>query len=332
MESNMQAQSNPFYDKVREYYDLKEKYEMDFKKLKAPILKNPQLSIKDKKEQLLQIRPKCINCFRPVGTKFDIIIASETNERILSAFCGDEVAPCPLKIELAMGDSKPLPEYIKEEEDRIKSLRDEVIHLKNQLLVGYISNNDVLERFDELKADINTSNQLLEYYLEIYTSLVDSPQMKTHLEDMDMNKYKLKEEMLFALNNYKKTKNTKFIHDAVEIYVNQFNPLFKTILKEKYAECTIYTEWETMTNLLYILIQNKTTLEELEHELIAPRILSFVVGYNAPMRARGPNRLNKTAKNRTPINPINKESVISSSQSSNPNSNEDYKESVNISE
>jgi len=294
-----------FYEKVKEYYELKTRYETDYDKFKAPILKNADLTIKDKKEELAKIKPKCVNCHRPVGTIFDIVVEPETLERTLTAICGSRDDPCPLKIELAMGDTRPLPAFIEEEEKEMKKLRDEVIQLKNKLLMGIITNDQVLEKFDELKNDINTSNQILEFYLDIYTKIVANPSAEKKLQQTETEKFLLKEEMGSAVKKYKNTGNSTFIKDTVDIYINQLRPLIETELSEKYKECAVISKWDTMTRQLFYLIQNKHTIESLEYSFIEPRVITFRTGYSVPLRQRQQNnKTEKHNKNKSHITPL----------------------------
>ena len=303
-----------FFAKVQEYYNLKDQYETNYAKLKAPILKDKQLSKKEKREAVARLAPKCINCGRPVGTIFAITVSEDSLERHLTAACGDQADPCPLKIDLSMGETRPLPISIKEEEAALKALRDEVILLKNRLLVGAITNDQVLERFDELKDSINTSNQMLEYYLDLYTKIAANPEMQKRRQRTEVEKFRLKDEMGRAMRSYRNTGTNKFVQDAVEIYVKQFQPLASEELGQMYGDLGVTTKWETLTRMLYILVEARTTIGELEHSLTEPKVIAFTTGYMAP---KGPRRGAKTAK-AAAAPPQRKRLVLSSEPSVEP--------------
>ena len=55
---------------INEYYRLKSKYNNDNDKNKKKILNNKMLSIKEKKAEFKQLKPKCVNCGKPGGTTF----------------------------------------------------------------------------------------------------------------------------------------------------------------------------------------------------------------------------------------------------------------------
>ena len=50
---------------INEYYKLKSKYESQNQKNKQKILNNRLLSIKEKKAEFKQLKPKCVNCGKP---------------------------------------------------------------------------------------------------------------------------------------------------------------------------------------------------------------------------------------------------------------------------
>ena len=55
---------------IHNYYKLKQKYEMAIKKQKHKILTNPTLNAEQKKQKVLQIKKKCVNCNGVGGTVF----------------------------------------------------------------------------------------------------------------------------------------------------------------------------------------------------------------------------------------------------------------------
>lgn len=300
--------SRTFAERLEEYYKLKAEYKTEYAEIVNNIVRNAALTAQEKREKWLTTHPKCVGCKRAVGTIFETLVAEDTKERTLTALCGDKADPCALQIKLAMGDTRPLPEFIEEEEAELKKVRMNVIELKNQLMVGAVSDKDVLGVFDELKDDINTSNKMLEYYLSLYSKLGENTEKQKHLET---DKFVIKDEMRRAMAAFRTTGNTKFAQDAVEIYINQMLPLIKTDLNNKYANCRITAEIKKSSkkkpaaddsddddgdgdeadaggdadgqNIVYKLVQQQLTPKQLEYTLIEPRVVAFNLG--APMVA-----------------------------------------------
>jgi hypothetical protein len=211
-----------------------------------------------------------------------------------------------------MGEIRPLPDFIKEEEDRLKVSRIEVIKLKNQLLIGAITEDAVMTAFEELQEEINTSNQLLEYYLAMYDERANGRyNNRKKLETVAAEKFALKEEMRRAMAVFASTRNPAFAQEAVEIYVNQMKPLVAADLEEKYARCEVVAMSAKSgsgagagankgsgnadnsddeddggqssgalsgSNTVYRLYQDAVTPARLEYTLLEPRVLSFNLG------------------------------------------------------
>lgn len=306
-----------FNDKLDEYYRLKSDYLIERDDILKKIASSPAA---DKREQwAASKKPKCVGCRRPVGTIFTTEYDKKNEERVLSAKCGDATDPCPLKIVLAMGDTRPLPKFIEEEENNLKSARKKVIELKNQLLIGAISEADVMNAFKELQEDINTSNQLFEYYLARYDGIVHSYNNKQRLERVAAEKFAIKEDMRRAMGAYESTHNEAFVQDAVEIYVGQFRPLVTADLGDKYARCEVVTEMRVKNpksksthygdgaddmdegrgaksielptaKLMYRLRQEEVTPDMLEYTLLEPRVVSFHLGGPIVKKSKGGNK------------------------------------------
>lgn len=281
-----------FYDKLKEYYQMKYEYEQDIKSNKNKIMKASNITLKEKQEKIINIKPKCINCKRPVGTIFDIVQSENVLGKTVLAYCGDKTSPCPLKIELYMGYIRPLIELIKEEEEIFNNYKKEIINLKNKLVIGAISDKEVIEYFKILKDKINISSKLLETYKEKYTKITENADI---IDKIKINTITLNT-LLNEINNlcyeFDKNNNISLIQDAMSIYVNDFVPLVKSQLSEKYEECYIQSIPFTNTQTYLYLIQNKHKPDSLDYIITEPRILSFVTGIS--FNPHSPNKIRQS--------------------------------------
>ena len=57
---------------INNFYKEKSKYELLLEKEKRTIIRNNNLSWKEKRDEYKKLKPKCINCNRPVGSIFTI--------------------------------------------------------------------------------------------------------------------------------------------------------------------------------------------------------------------------------------------------------------------
>ena len=87
-----------FIEALNTYYKLKKGYDSSFMTEKQKIIKKKDIGWKEKRRMFYQLRPKCINCKRPVGSIFKTVY--NNGERYLSAKCGDIQEPCKLKIQI----------------------------------------------------------------------------------------------------------------------------------------------------------------------------------------------------------------------------------------
>ena len=85
-------------DGINDFYKLKRDYESAIDKEVKKLDKG--LSIHEKRREFKKLKPKCIDCNRPVGTLFTIKYDKDQDGRILSAICGDRVDPCNLNINI----------------------------------------------------------------------------------------------------------------------------------------------------------------------------------------------------------------------------------------
>ena len=153
---------------INEYYRLKSKYESDIEKNKKKILNNKIFSIKEKKSEFKQLKPKCVNCGKPGGTTFASLVNKNENGKFreLRAFC-NAVEPCGLNINLAVGNFENINDLLKMIEETIRESKNEIINDKNKLLFGLITTENALDNFESQKNMIKDFTSLLENYLNI---------------------------------------------------------------------------------------------------------------------------------------------------------------------
>jgi len=144
---------------LNEYFKLKLQYETQIMSNKKKIMNNSSLSNREKRSEFLKLKPKCINCKRPGGTRFKTTYFKETDKdeshRQYKATCGIIADPCNLDITVQIGKVDLLPNLLNNIQDEIKERKNTVINNKNKLLFGCITTEDALSSFDSLKDDIS---------------------------------------------------------------------------------------------------------------------------------------------------------------------------------
>jgi hypothetical protein len=264
-------------DAFNEYYKLKNKYESDYNKDKQKIIKNKQMSWKEKRNEFKQLKPKCINCKRPVGTIFSIKHSGEPNDdfRELKAICGSLSEPCTLNININAGVTYNMMEHIKELEKDIENYKNEIIEYKNKLLFGYTKTETAVENFDKIKEAINDTSFLLNINYEHLFDIVDNKITNETIAKLKEEVYILINEIKMSIKRFDSTGNVQFIRDSVDIYVNQMESKLKELLNLKYKVNLV--EFDESEGV-YRLIQKKTGIADLEDSYIAPSVINFNYG------------------------------------------------------
>ena len=264
-------------DGFNEYYKLKNKYESDYNKDKQKIIKNKQMSWKEKRNQYKQLKPKCINCKRPVGTIFSIKHSGEPNDdfRELKAICGSLSEPCTLNININAGVTYNMMDHIKELEKDIENYKNEIIEYKNKLLFGYTKTETAVENFDKIKEAINDTSFLLNINYEHMFDVVDNKITNESIVKLKEEVYILVNEIKMSIKRFDSTGNVQFVRDSIDIYVNQMESKLKELSSLKYKVNLVeFDEYEGV----YRLIQRKNGIADLEDSYIPPSVVNFNYG------------------------------------------------------
>lgn len=271
---------------LNEFFKLKRNYETKIMDNKKKIINNPTLSNREKRSEYLKLKPKCVNCQRPGGSKFKITFFSETDKdeayRQYSVICGIVADPCNLDIKIHIGKTELLPNQLNAIEKEIKNYKNEVIDYKNKLLFGYLSTENVLEKFEELKDNINHYNSLYEVYFETYNIVVDNEKKERELEETITEYYIHIEEIKNCIKKMNETNNVQYARDAVNIYTTVLDPLLNKIRSLKYNETMV---WQDENLNTCNLIQTRYSISNLLYTSFRDKVISYNVGLQVqPMK------------------------------------------------
>jgi hypothetical protein len=263
------------------YYSLKSEYDENVDKLKKKIMANKTLSSKEKHKEFRKMKPKCINCNRPVGTIFDIRFQKDIESRIAKAMCGDRTNPCALNIELNLGMVMNIEDELHDSETKIRDIRREIIKDKNDLLFGYVSAPDAIAKFDKIKEKMADANASYEIILNTYMSIVDNKPVKEKINKLLLETYADIQSTHELVNKYEREQNVDFINDLVTMYITQLTPKLLELRKLLYP----YNAVEKNDNTC-ILIQRKMEIEQMELDMATnPRgVIHFEVGDKVQLR------------------------------------------------
>ena len=277
----MTAPAQPIvYDVVEslnEYFKLKNSYETQYMAFKRKIINNNTLNNKDKKKEFLKLKPKCINCKRPGGTRFQTIYFEETDTvesyKQYTAICGIISNPCSLNIKIHIGKTEQINEILISIENEIKEYKRIIINNKNKLLFGYLTTEQALTNFDEIKSSITVYTSLYIEYLEQYNKIFDNTEKNEELNQAILNSYTQINLIKNCIKQMNLTQNIQYAKDAVNIYNNELLPLLNIIRDLKYNENIIYND-DNMCNL----IQHKHSIASLSYTMFENKVIEFNIG------------------------------------------------------
>lgn len=288
---------------IDEFYKLKNKYETSIDKLKKTVFNGEgqrKKSLREKRLEYQQLKPKCINCKRPVGSIFTQRYDKESGTRLLKAMCGDRVDPCPLSIVINPGYYDTYSNSIQEMENIIKNDKIEIIKNKNKLLFGYMTSEDAIINFDKLQNNISEYTSLLSFELNKYMELTDNPDIKKELNRKTQEVFDLIAVIKENMETYNETNNIQYVRDVVDLYVNSLTPKLNHVLHLKYNLCAV--EYDQYDETLH-LIQRKFLPSDLEESLVEPSIIQFTIGVVSKSKTKknkAKSSSTKTKKNRQP--------------------------------
>jgi hypothetical protein len=260
-ENKTDDKKTKYLEAIDKYYEMKDQYDTNINNEKKKIIAIQGLSWKEKRLKYRELRPKCINCGRPVGSIFTCKV-NENTERILSAICGDKENPCPFNIRINLAETNDLRDLIKEEERENMKYKKSIITDKNDFLFGYISSQTAVSNFEKIKEKVIENTENMEYFLTLFNLVTDSSKKKEMIEKIKTELYTNIENIKKMLSEYEKTNNKQFVTEAVDVYVNDMTPRLKKLMRLKYSNS--YVDYE---DGYYKLIQLPYSIADIEFVL-----------------------------------------------------------------
>jgi hypothetical protein len=253
-----------YYKKLDQYFKLKQKYEKKLTNSKNSILKNEDLNKKQKIKRIRNLKPTCINCKKPVGTVFEI------DDGVYKAYCGSTTSPCKLNIELKRQQTINMYEYKNDIQNDIRNKQNDMIISKFQLLFGFMNEDEMVDIYKVIKQQYTDDLEFYNLLDNLITSISNSKEKKTNINNYQKIYYDDINTIKKGVREYLTTNNIALVKDAIETYLNVRNAQ-ENIRNNKYESYFV----ETNENKHY-LIKNKINIENREHNVDEPEIISFV--------------------------------------------------------
>ena len=228
-----------YHEALHQYFKLKQKYESELYENRKKAFNPFIITTNKRRKKLAQlVRPKCINCKRPVGTIF-----SRKGETY-TAICGDTNAQtkCGLNIKLDKGSYTNHSEMLYLFRGEVESMKESIITRKLDTLFNYINERQSIHIF---KKELEEYNSVSSMYKELYEKNTDL-HYDQERRDIILRKqkeiFKLTDTIKALLDEYKKTDNKEILRNAVEIQVKELNPEIENIRRLKYEWMEMETD------------------------------------------------------------------------------------------
>ena len=220
----MEGLNDTFWNAVDRYYSLKRE--------------------DDEKEN-----PKCVVCHRAGSSVFSIVA---DKNRKLTINC-DNKNPC--SIEIILPPFSLLTKELSLQYEKIVFLQNKIIEIKNGFIFGYMTEEETVETFQELKTDLNKrivkSEQLFQLLVDIKPDEIKIDQYKKERNELIVMYKSL-------IAEYKMTKSPIHLERAITVY-KDLTVKNNEIMKSSY----IYNNVEQEDGK-YKLIQRELPIDSIE--------------------------------------------------------------------
>lgn len=274
-----------FVESMHDYFRLKSKYETKEKYARHEAMYNAvmvrKLGEKQGRKLARAVRPKCINCKRPVGTVF------KTKEERLLAYCGDTKEPCPLAIEIFKGRFESDDRFADYTAKSLLETKENIIRQKMDVLFNYATEEETVKKFKDLIEEYNLYSFLHKTDIDIR----EDKRFNVHKRELMKGKLKLLEEIKGKMNaymeEYEESENRDALQSAMDIYIREYMPEVNNLRLMKYGVMEMVvpgTEGETLVRALNQSAASLRQLETLHGEV--PKVLKFRQGANTEPEVR----------------------------------------------
>lgn len=254
--------SDNYLDELNKYFVLKNKYYEKINREKNKILKNSELTSKEKQLQFSKLQFKCINCNNLGGTIF------ETKNNVFKVYCGNSSKPCDLNISIQRKQKHLINEKILEYVKIIDNLKQEIILTKLNYIFNFITEEKSIELFNKIKESITSNTNIYNDLYIKYVNITTNLQKKDEINNALINHKSTIDDINRRIELYKKTNSITYINEVIEIYINDLQSLTDKLKKLQYKNYHVETKEISETTskklLLNVLVKNIYNIKDLE--------------------------------------------------------------------
>lgn len=240
-------------DQITKYYKLKQRYEDKIKRLKMRIIRDPNLSSKDKRARVNMIKKECIACKRSGGTVF----AVDGNDLI--ATCGHTAEPCDLDLRVPRGKYVDVRELLNRYQKLLNKRKVGIIRTKLDLLFANTDEKTALEKFESLKNGMDRYSSTIEMLSDHYIKTISNNDKLNKIKSIENEFFVMKEELSRMIAEYKEDSRQELLVDIVQLYTERLLPTAESLRNLEYTESRV----DRTTSGEVILVEEPFTLSSL---------------------------------------------------------------------
>jgi hypothetical protein len=261
-----------YKEALHEYFKLKKLYEDKIRNEKIKIYKK-EPNKKEFRKKVLEFKPLCIKCSRPVGSIF-----SSTNDTFV-AICGHTTLPCGLNIKLYKGNNDNITFLLNIFKEDTSLFENAIIIQKLDALFQYKNETQSIYYFKKAIDSYNGYSVLYKELIDTYNSLYDNKDKQTLISIKKEEIYRLIDKSRSYLDEYKKTQNPEFLTLSVEVNVKEIQPAIEALRPLNNEIMEMYSENGKNDVPIHTLFTYPVLLEKIDDNNSGEpmRVIKFVV-------------------------------------------------------
>lgn len=224
---------NEYEQNLDKFYKLKSEYTMRMDREKMRILSNKELSRKEKRLKFNETAVKCINCGRRGGTVFEI---KQDQFRVI---CGNTDSPCSLNINFQRQKRDLVDKKVVEYINILSSLKEQIIRIKLEYLMGFISKEDSIVQFTTVKKELTDKYDVFREIIEKYHNVVNNLDNQEEISQLHRERLELISQIKTRVQKYNFNGNLSNISEIVEIYLGDLDKVLTNLRTLQYQKMYI---------------------------------------------------------------------------------------------
>ena len=246
-------QLNEYETNLDKFFKLKKKYNDKIDREKQKLISNSVLSRKEKRLKFNELALKCINCKEPGGTIFEI------KKDYFHIACGNVSNPCSLNMKFKRLTSELLDEKILKYINIISDLKEKIIKIKLEYLLGFISEEESIIEFTSIKKELTDNFEIYRELLEKYTNISNNIENLDEIKKLSQQRQDIILDIKKHIEKYRFNSNISEITEIIEVYNRDLQKIIENLTKLQYRQYYVYSE-----NNENILVRDLYSIKDLE--------------------------------------------------------------------